>query len=171
MGSNLEKVWFLNLQPANSRSHAIQTNTTSNMKISKIYVLNAFSPFSKAWNQSPIEYSIEFSLYQRLNSSFGWIFNGFGHLLISRSIFARWGRGTLPWGPGPRAQKCFDRLVNDQIHWISNQMMNSTAGKGKIRWNIQSAIDYTLLRKGKRHLVLILYMFVFVVLLFYMLMN
>ena len=124
-----------------------------NMRISKIYVLNAFSHPSKAWNQSPIEYSIEFSLYQRLNSSFGWIFHGFGHLLISRSIFARWGRGTLGWGPGPRAQKCFDRLVNDQIHWISNQMMHSTAGKGKIQWNIQSAIDFKLLRKGKRHLV------------------
>ena len=26
----------------------IQTNTKSNMKICKIYVLNAFSPFSKA---------------------------------------------------------------------------------------------------------------------------
>ena len=141
------------------------------MKISKIYVQNAFTPFSKAWNQSPIEYSIKFCFYRRLNPSLDWIFNGFGHLLISRSIFARWGRGTLPWGPGPRAQKCFDRLVNDQIHWISNQMMNSTAGKGKIQWNIQSAIDFKLLRKGKRHLVhifcyfpyLILYLFVIVV--------
>ena len=64
------------------------------------------------------------NLYQRLNASFDWICNGFSRFLISRSIFAR-GRPR-----GTRAQKCFDRLGNDQIHWISNQMMYSIVGKG-----------------------------------------
>ena len=57
---------------------------------------------------SLIEYSIEFSLYQRLNSSFGWIFNGFGHLLIGRSIFARGAPAPKGGSHGPSAQKCFD---------------------------------------------------------------
>ena len=81
----------------------MQTDTKSNMENNKLYVLNAFFPFSIAWNQSPIEYSIEFSLYLRLNSSFGWIFNGFGHLLIGRSIFALW--GSAPTEPGPLGAK------------------------------------------------------------------
>ena len=44
-----------------------------------------------------IEYSVDFSLCQRLNASFDWIFNGFGRFLIGRSIFAR---GLGPTGPG-----------------------------------------------------------------------
>ena len=47
-----------------------------------------------------IDYSMGFPFYQRLNPLFDWIFNGFGLLLIGRSIFA------------PR----LGPLVRDQIH-------------------------------------------------------
>ena len=40
-----------------------------------------------------IDYSMGFPFYQRLNPLFDWIFNGFGLLLIGRSILAR---GVLP---------------------------------------------------------------------------
>ena len=49
-----------------------------------------------------IEYSVDFSLCQRLNASFDWIFNGFCRFLISRSMFAR---GLGPAGPGEPARK------------------------------------------------------------------
>ena len=80
------------------------------MKINKIDVLNTFSPFSKAWNQSPIEYSIEFALYQRLNSSFGWIFNGFGHLPIGRRIFEREAPTPTQLVPRPQRVKMLRRI-------------------------------------------------------------
>ena len=48
-----------------------------------------------------IEYSVDFTLCQRLNASFDWIFSGFGRFLIGRSIFAR---GT-PRAGGPRGQR------------------------------------------------------------------
>ena len=41
------------------------------------------------------------------------------------------------WDPA-RAQRCFDRLGNDQIHGISNQMMHSIVGKGLKIFSIQS---------------------------------
>ena len=44
-----------------------------------------------------IDYSMGFPFYQRLNPLFDWIFNGFGLLLIRRSILAREG-----WGPPGR---------------------------------------------------------------------
>ena len=46
-----------------------------------------------------IEYQVDFTLQQRLNASFDWIFNGFVHFLIGRSIFARgsrWAGRTQP---------------------------------------------------------------------------
>ena len=47
-----------------------------------------------------IEYSVDFSLCQRLSASFDWIFNGFGRFLIGRSIFAR---GALAHSASPAA--------------------------------------------------------------------
>ena len=51
------------------------------------------------------------------------------------------------WGPAPLPN------ILQPIVEFPNQMMNSTPGKGKIQWNIQSAIDFKLLRKVKTDLV------------------
>ena len=106
------------------------SNNKSKYKINKqIRVQNAFSTFPKAWNQS-----------------FDWILSGFVPLptiecMIWLAIQWIWlfpnqskhfcARPGSHRPRGTRAQKCFDRLGNDQIHWISNQMMHSIVGKGE----------------------------------------
>ena len=90
-------------------------------------------PFTNDWMHHLIGYSMDF-----------------GRSLIGRSSFARWGRGTGWMGTAPRAQKCFDRLGNDQIHWISNQMMHSIVGKGENPLSIQSNDWFQAFGKGEK---------------------
>ena len=105
------------------------SNNKPKYKINKqIRVQNAFSTFPKAWNQS-----------------FDWILSGFYPLPTIECIIwldIQWiwsfpnqskhfcARAGSHRPRGTRAQKCFDRLGNDQIHWISKQMVHSIVGKG-----------------------------------------
>ena len=127
--------------------HAVwrQRYRFQNHKINKqIYVLNAFSPFPKAWNQSfdgmlsgfsPLP-AIECIIW--LDIQWIWSFPN-----QSKHFCARAGAVT-------RAQKCFDRLGNDQIHWISNQMMHSIVGKGENPLSIQSNDWFQAFGKGEK---------------------
>ena len=98
-----------------------------------------------------IEYSVDFSLCQRLNASFDWIFNGFGRFLIGRSIFAR---GSLSPGQGPtapaRKNASTDEETTKSIEYPIKWCIQSLA-KGKIHWVFNQTIDFKLLRKGKRN--------------------
>ena len=44
--------------------------------------------------------------------------------------------GPSPRARAPRAQKCFDRLVKEQIHWILEEQIRLSIGKGGKAGNI-----------------------------------
>ena len=76
-----------------------------------------------------IEYWVDFTLYQRLNASFDWIFNGFCRFPISRRIL-----GSYPLSTIERISPGVKSLVKGKIHSVFNQ-----------------TIDFKLWGKWKRH--------------------
>ena len=123
-----------------------QRSRFQDQKINKqIYVLNPFSPFPKAWNQS-----------------FDWILSGFSPLLTIECIIwsdiqwiwsfpnrSKHFCARVPparWAP-VRTQKCFDGLGNDQRKWCIQSL-----AKGQIHWVFNQTIDFKLWLKGIRHL-------------------
>ena len=132
----------------------IQYKDMQNIDINKrIYCTKCLLPFLKTLNRNHfIKYSLPFPLYQRLHTSFDWIFNEFGRLLICRSIFARGSLGPGP-GPGPQRAKTLRRL-GKRSNPLNIQREN--------RWQRGKSTEYSLKRlrlrdliKGKRDLVTI----------------
>ena len=100
--------------------------TSRNIRSISKYVYKMPFPLSQKLKINRlIEYRVNFTLYQRLNASFDWVFNGFGRFLIGRSIFARGGLPGLV-GPSPFAKML--RLIRKRPN-PSNIQSNSASNR------------------------------------------